>query len=138
MVFSSMLFVFLFLTLNLLSQIYLQDTKKKNIAMLVFSLIFYSWSGPRYLILLVGMTFICWMGALLISSTPVGKIQKRYMILTVTLCLVILGIFKYTGFFLSNFQSIFGVPKVIPQIVLPIGISFYTFPLISYVVAVYL
>ncbi len=137
MVFSSMLFVFLFLTLNLLSQIYLQDTKKKNIAMLVFSLIFYSWSGPRYLILLVGMTFICWMGALLISSTPVGKIQKRYMILTVTLCLVILGIFKYTGFFLSNFQSIFGVPKVIPQIVLPIGISFYTFQLISYVVDVY-
>ena len=137
MVFSSMLFVFLFLTLNLLSQIYLQDTKKKNIAMLVFSLIFYSWSGPRYLILLVGMTFICWMGALLISSTHIGKIQKRYMILTVTLCLVILGIFKYTGFFLSNFQSIFGVPKVIPQIVLPIGISFYTFQLISYVVDVY-
>ena len=55
MVFSSMLFVFLFLTLNLLSQIYFQDVKKKNIAMLVFSLVFYSWSGPRYLILLAGM-----------------------------------------------------------------------------------
>jgi len=137
MVFSSMLFVFLFLTLNLLSQIYLQDTKKKNIAMLVFSLVFYSWSGPRYLILLVGMTFICWMGALLISSTPIGKVQKRYMIITVAMCLVILGIFKYTGFFLTNFQGIFGVPKVIPQIVLPIGISFYTFQLISYVVDVY-
>ena len=137
MVFSSMLFVFLFLTLNLLSQIYLQDIKKKNIAMLVFSLVFYSWSGPRYLILLVGMTFICWMGALLISSTPIGKVQKRYMIITVAMCLVILGIFKYTGFFLTNFQGIFGVPKVIPQIVLPIGISFYTFQLISYVVDVY-
>ena len=137
MVFSSMLFVFLFLTLNLLPQIYLQDIKKKNIAMLVFSLVFYSWSGPRYLILLVGMTFICWMGALLISSTPIGKVQKRYMIITVAMCLVILGIFKYTGFFLTNFQGIFGVPKVIPQIVLPIGISFYTFQLISYVVDVY-
>ena len=137
MVFSSMLFVFLFLTLNLLSQIYFQDVKKKNIAMLVFSLVFYSWSGPRYLILLAGMTFICWLGALLISSTPIGKVQKRFMIITVALCLIILGVFKYTGFFLTNIQGIFGVPKVIPQIVLPIGISFYTFQLISYVVDVY-
>ena len=135
MVFSSMLFVFLFLVANLLSQILLKSVKAKNIAMLVFSLVFYSWSGPRYLILLVGMTFICWFGARMIEETLAWK--RRYLIITVALCLLILGIFKYTGFFLSNIQAITGLPKVIPEIVLPIGISFYTFQLISYVVDVY-
>lgn len=135
MVFSSMLFVFLFLTANLLSQLILKTPKSKNIAMLVFSLVFYSWSGPKYLFLLLFMVLICWFGALLIQNYTEKK--KQFMILTVALCLLILGFFKYTGFFLSNIQGIFGVPKVIPTIVLPIGISFYTFQLISYVVDVY-
>ena len=132
-----MLFVFLFLTANLLSQVLLKTPKKKNIAMLVFSLVFYSWSGPRYLLLLLGMVLICWLGALLIQTNEDWRKRKAFLAVTVALCLVILGIFKYTGFFLSNFQNIFGVPKVIPNIVLPIGISFYTFQLISYVVDVY-
>ena len=135
MVFSSMLFIFLFLTANLLSQILLKSVKSKNIAMLVFSLIFYSWSGPKYLFLLLGLVFICWIGAHLIDETKIHK--KLYLGITVGLCLLILCIFKYTGFFLSNIQAVFGVPKVIPKIVLPIGISFYTFQLISYVVDVY-
>lgn len=135
MVFSSMLFLFLFLTANLLSQLLLKTVKAKNIAMLVFSLIFYSWSGPRYLLLLLGMVLICWFGARMIETTLIHK--KLYLIVTVGLCLLILCIFKYTGFFLTNIQTIFGVPKVIPEIVLPIGISFYTFQLISYVADVY-
>ena len=132
-----MLFVFLFLTANLLSQILLKTPKSKNIAMLVFSLVFYSWSGPRYLLLLLGMVLICWLGALLIQTNEDWRKRKLFLAATIALCLLILGIFKYTGFFLTNFQSIFGVPKVIPNIVLPIGISFYTFQLISYVVDVY-
>ena len=134
MVFSSMLFVFLFLAANLLSQILLKTPRAKNIAMLVFSLIFYSWSGPRYLILLVGMVFICWLGALCVQYSPH---KKFWLVFTVTLCLVILGVFKYTGFILGNIQSLLGVPKFIPEIVLPIGISFYTFQLISYMIDVY-
>ena len=137
MVFASMLFVFCFLTANLISQLVLKTAKAKNIAMLVFSMIFYSWSGPRYLFLLLAMVFICWVGALRIQRSPGKKERKRYLVITIALCLAILGFFKYTGFFLSNFQAIFGVPEVIPTIVLPIGISFYTFQLISYVVDVY-
>ena len=132
-----MLFVFLFLTANLLSQLLLKSPKQKNIAMLAFSLIFYSWSGPRYLFLLLGMVLICWAGALLLSRQESDRSRKAVMIVTVALCLVILGVFKYTGFFLSNVQAVFGVPKIIPNIVLPIGISFYTFQLISYVIDVY-
>lgn len=134
MVFSSLLFVFPFLTANLLSQLLIQSPRKKNVAMLVFSLIFYSWSGPRYLILLAGMTLICYLGARTIETSAK---KKLHLWITVALCLLILGIFKYTGFFLTNVQSLFGVPEVIPRIVLPIGISFYTFQLISYVVDVY-
>ncbi len=137
MVFSSMLFVFLFLPANMLSQVFLPTPKAKNIAMLVFSLIFYSWAGPRYLLLLLAMVFICWMGALFIQMNKTRGKRKLWLIVTVGLCLLILGIFKYLGFILRNFQSLFGVPEVIPTIVLPIGISFYTFQLISYVADVY-
>ena len=135
MVFSSMLFVFVFLTLNLLSQILIKDVTGRNIAMLVFSLIFYSWAGPKYLVLLVGMAFICWAGAIGIERIPSHR--KAVLVTTITAALAILGVFKYTGFFLTTFQFFFGVPKVIPEIALPIGISFYTFQLISYVVDVY-
>ena len=137
MVFASLLFVFLFLVANILSQLFIRSVKGKNIAMLVFSLIFYSWSGPRYLILLVGMVFICWVGALVIEGNPGQKQRKTALAVTVALCLVILGIFKYTGFLVSTFAGLFHADWPIPRIVLPIGISFYTFQLISYVVDVY-
>ena len=134
MVFASMLFVFLFLAANLVSQLALKRPQAKNIAMLVFSLVFYAWSGPRYLLLMMAMVFLCWLGARMVEST---ERPKFWLVLTVALCLGILGVFKYTGFFLQNIQSLFGVPEVIPAIALPIGISFYTFQLISYVVDVY-
>ncbi len=137
MVFSSMLFVFLFLAANLLTQFLIRDVRKKNIAMLVFSLVFYGWAGPRYLLLLLLMVAICWIGALMTEKAGEQRERKRRMILTVAACLVILGIFKYLGFVLGTFRAITGVPKIIPKIVLPIGISFYTFQLISYVVDVY-
>ena len=137
MVFSSMLFVFLFLAANLLTQFLIRDVRKKNITMLAFSLVFYGWAGPRYLLLLLLMVAICWVGALMIERTADKTSRKRRMILTVAACLLILGIFKYLGFLLGTVSAVIGVPKVIPQIVLPIGISFYTFQLISYVVDVY-
>ena len=137
MVFSSMLFVFLFLPANLLSQLLLKSPRAKNIAMLAFSLVFYSWAGPRYLLLLLGMVLICWVGAIFIQMNEGTGLAKLLLAITVGLCLVILGIFKYTGFLLGNLQSLTGFPKVIPQIALPIGISFYTFQLLSYVVDVY-
>ena len=137
MVFSSMLFVFLFLAANLLTQFLIRDVRKKNIVMLAFSLVFYGWAGPRYLLLLLLMVAICWIGALMTEKAAEKTARKRRMILTVAACLVILGIFKYLGFLLGTVKAVIGVPEVIPKIVLPIGISFYTFQLISYVVDVY-
>ena len=135
MVFSSLLFVFLFLTLNLVFQARLRGVRAKNIAMLAFSLIFFSWAGPRYVALLLLDTALCWLFALRIEKNP--RTKKRSLVLCTALLLAVLAVFKYTGFLLGNLQSLTGWPEVIPEIVLPIGISFYTFQLISYVADVY-
>ena len=131
MVFSSLLFVFLFLALNLVSQAALRGVRQKNIAMLIFSMVFFSWAGPRYVVLLLLDTALCWFFALRIEKQPGRK--KLHLTLCVALVLAVLGVFKYTGFLLGNLQNLFGWPPLIPEIVLPIGISFYTFQLISYV-----
>lgn len=137
MVFSSLLFVFLFFAANIAVQALVPDMRKKNIVMLAFSLVFYAWGGVRYVILLLGLTFICWVSALVISNSRSKAKRKTAMVTGVALVLVVLGIFKYTGFFLTNLQILTGFPKVVPQIALPIGISFYSFQLLSYVVDVY-
>lgn len=135
MVFSSLFFVYFFLALNLFIYSRTHKITSKNIVMLVFSLIFYSWGGPKYLLLLIGMTFISWITALGIYKYR--NYKKSILILACVLLLGLLGIFKYSGFVLSGIQAITGFPESIPNIVLPIGISFYTFQLLSYVVDVY-
>lgn len=135
MVFSSLLFIYIFLPVNLLCYAVISDIRKKNICVLVFSLIFYAWSSPKYLILLMVMAFVNYTAAVLIDKLP----SRSKLVLTcdVAISLLILGCFKYLGFFCSITHSLTGFPSVIPQIVLPVGISFYTFQLISYVVDVY-
>ena len=137
MVFSSMIFVFFFLPISLTAYFLCRTTKQKNISLLVSSLIFYAWGGPKFLLILLAMTAICWGGGILIDRADEEKVRKMILIGTIVLMLAILGYFKYTGFFLGIIQGITGFPKAIPQIVLPIGISFYTFQLLSYVVDVY-
>ena len=138
MVFSSLLFVYAFLPLCLIAYGVARNIKAKNIVLLIFSLIFYTWGEPVYVLLLLSMTFCDWLFALGIEkSGNSGKKRKLLLILACIVNLGLIGVFKYTGFVLTNIQSIFGVPDVIPQIILPIGISFYTFQLLSYVIDVY-
>ncbi len=141
MVFSSLIFLFIFLTLNLIVY-FCADAKSQNKIMLIFSLIFYAWGGPRYLLLLVGETLISWFCALKIEEARQKGEQdrqvKRYLVLECVALLGLLCIFKYLGFMLGNINKLTGFPSKVPNIVLPIGISFYTFQLISYVADVYL
>lgn len=137
MVFSSLFFVFFFLVLNLLVYNYVDGIEKKNKVMLIFSLIFYSWAGPKYLILLLGMVFISWFCAIKIEQSKHRQLKKRYMILACVLLIVLLGIFKYLNFFTGITSSLIGLPSEATKIVLPVGISFYTFQLLSYVIDVY-
>lgn len=137
MVFSSLFFVFFFLTLNLLIYNLVDGIEKKNIVMLVFSLIFYSWAGPKYLILLLGMVFISWFTAIMIEESRKKSVKKKYLTLACALLIGLLGIFKYLNFFTGITSSLIGLPSEATKIVLPVGISFYTFQLLSYVVDVY-
>lgn len=140
MVFSSLIFVFIFLTCNLVVY-FLVDAKSQNKVMLIFSLIFYAWGGPRYLLLLVGETLISWFCALKIEEVRQKEGQdkkvKLYLVLECVALLGLLCIFKYLGFILGNVNKLTGFPSKVPNIALPIGISFYTFQLISYVADVY-
>ena len=127
----------MFFIANVITQALVGDIRKKNIVMLSFSLVFFAWAGLRGLFLMLTMTAICWYGALQISCQTSQPEKKRKLVITVTLVLLILGYYKYTGFFLRNVQGLLGFPEKIPNIVLPIGISFYTFQLLSYVIDVY-
>ena len=135
MVFSSLFFVYFLLALHLIVYFRTQTIEKKNIVMLVFSLVFYSWGGPRYLFLLLANALIAWICALMIEYYE--EYAKLFLVLDIVLQLTILAIFKYLGLILGTVQTFTGVPEIIPQIALPIGISFYTFQLLSYVIDVY-
>ena len=138
MSFSSLLFLFFFLPVFLLAYYRVHGIRKKNIVLLAASLIFYCWGGVRYLILLLAMTAAGWIGGLQIEKYGEGDRRKKYWLtFSVVLFVAVLGIFKYTGFFLGTLGAVFRLPVPAETIALPLGISFYTFKLISYVVDVY-
>ena len=138
MVFSSLFFIFFFLPLNLLIYLSVKSIKAKNRVMLIFSLIFYAWGEPVYILLLVGMTFIDWWLSLRVSVCEKGSKKARLLLAGAVFAdLLLLGIFKYGTFTLSNLKILTGFPQHIPDIMLPIGISFYTFQLLTYCVDVY-
>ena len=137
MVFSSLFFVFFFLALNLIAYHFADGIKRKNMVLLGFSLVFYAWGGPKYLLLLLSMVFASWIFALLIDQYRESGRSKLFLICDCVFMLGLLCIFKYLTFFSSITNTIFHFPKEIPQIALPIGISFYTFQLLSYVIDVY-
>ncbi len=138
MVFSSLFFVFVFLPLNLILYFVTKSQKAKNYIMLAFSLVFYAWGEPIAVFLMIGMALADYLIARGIHAVGARtKIAKTGLILACLIDLGLLGLFKYATFFVGQFKNIFGVPDTIANIVLPIGISFYTFQLLSYVVDVY-
>lgn len=136
-VFSSLIFIYFFLTASLIVYVCCKNMRSKNLVLLIFSLFFYSWGGPKYIVLLVMMTFINWIISLYIEKNK-GKTESRAAVVSAAIIsLGLLCIFKYTGFIITNINYITGSDRIIPEIVLPIGISFYTFQLLSYTVDVY-
>lgn len=136
MVFSSTIFLFAFLPILFLFY-FMASNRWRNYILLVFSLIFYAWGEPKFLpvmILLVGLDYIF---AFLIDQTEKQSYRKLYIILTVVTNIGLLGYYKYTKFILENVNLIMKTKITIPDIVLPIGISFFTFQAMSYVIDVY-
>ena len=137
MVFSSLLFLYAFLPLNLLFYVLARGIRMKNAVMLLFSLVFYAWGEPKYVLLLIGMTLADWVFALIMDKARSSAGRRAALIGACVVNLGLLGVFKYGAFAMENLHSLTGFPSVIPEIALPIGISFYTFQLLSYVVDVY-
>ena len=134
MVFSSVLFIFLFLPVTLAGY-YLLPEKAKNYWLLALSLVFFGWMQPRYLWIIVLNILINFFGALLISRFQ--KHKKVILILTIAASLFVLFYFKYLGFVVETIDLVFKSHLPVPQILLPIGISFFTFQGMSYVIDVY-
>lgn len=137
MVFSNLIFLYAFLPLNLLFYILARGIRMKNAVMLVFSLVFYACGEPKYVLLLIGMALADWLLALAVEKAGSTLWRRTALIGACAVSLGLLGVFKYGTFVLGNLNALTGFPSVIPEIALPIGISFYTFQLLSYVVDVY-
>lgn len=137
MVFSNTLFIYLFLPLNLLIYFLVKDIKAKNITLLVFSLIFYSWGEPKWIILLLFTSIINYYAGIFIEKNKDTKESKKWLIYSIIINLCSLLIFKYTAFIFENINELFNLAIKIPDIPFPLGISFYTFHVISYTVDVY-
>lgn len=134
MVFSSLSFTFLFMPLFFIIYLLFKNIRIKNIILLVFSLFFYAWGEAIYVFLMLGCIIINYLMAIIIEKQKKSKI---YLILTVGIDIVILCVFKYTDFLIDTFNFIFNTNIKNLNIPLPIGISFFMFQIISYVVDVY-
>lgn len=137
MVFSSLTFLYLFLPLCLICYFIAKSIKAKNIILLVFSLFFYAWGEPKYILLLIATTFVDYICGLLIYKYKGLKKEKLFLALSCIITLSSLAVFKYTGFFCENLNSVFSLNIPGVNITLPIGISFYTFQALTYVIDVY-
>ena len=135
MLFSSLLFIFIFLPIFLLIY-YIVPFKFKNIVLLIFSLIFYAWGEPKYIFLLIFVTLLNYICGLIIYKNDNKKIKKWVMIICVILNIALLCFFKYTNFIIDNLNSL-GLNFNVLNIALPLGISFYIFQTMSYTIDVY-
>lgn len=132
MVFTSISFLYYFLPIVLITYFILPN-KFKNFVLLVFSLIFYFCGEPKYILLMILESIIAYISAILIEK----KNSKFLFFSTVLIHIFLLGIFKYSNFILSNINNLFNINIPYLNIILPIGISFYTFQIISYEADVY-
>ncbi len=137
MVFSSLIFLFRFLPAVLLAY-YIAPPKLKNLVLFLFSLVFYSWGEMKYFpVMMVLITINYTAGILMDKFKHSEKMRKAALIYSVVGSLSMLLFFKYTDFFLSNINALFGTSFPLLRLTLPLGISFYTFQTMSYAIDVY-
>jgi alginate O-acetyltransferase complex protein AlgI len=137
MVFASLIFIFIFLPLNLLLYYAIDNRTYRNWLLVVFSVVFYSWGEPIWIGLMVFSAFIDYLNALFIERFRNTKWARIGLVSTAVVNLGLLMTFKYSGFIVENVNALLGTHFAVPFFALPIGISFYTFQSLSYVVDVY-
>jgi len=133
MVFSSLVFLCIFFPIVFAAHSFIPSLKVKNILLIVASLLFYSFGEPLFVILMVANAFANYLCAL-----AMGRFNRKAVVtIAVIINIGVLCIFKYTGFIVGTINALSGASIPVPQIALPVGISFFTFQAMSYVIDVY-
>lgn len=136
MLFSSTVFLFLFLPLVLVVY-HTLPRKFRNLWLLLASLFFYAWGEPKFVTIMLLSITVNYLFALFVHRYREHVSVKWIMAAMIVVNLAILGWFKYSGFFMTTVNQSFGLELFVPNVVLPIGISFFTFQAMSYVIDVY-
>ena len=136
MLFSGLTFLYYFLPAVLIAYFLVPDGWKNGV-LLFFSLFFYAWGEPKLALLMVVTILVFYLCGLAIGRANSQAARKRWMIVSVAIGLGLLGLFKYADFFIGSVNAVTGLSLPLLRLVLPIGISFYTFQCISYTVDVY-
>ena len=134
MIFSSIPFLYYFLPCVLILY-FAVPARMKNIILLLASLVFYAWGEPRLVLLMLITITVGYILGVLTEDHP--KYKKLFLVLAVAFSLGALGYFKYADFFITNFNAVTGLSVPLLKVALPIGISFYTFQILSYNIDVY-
>ena len=135
MVFSSLTFLCIFLPAVFIIYSLVPNLRFRNALLIIASLVFYAYGEPVYVLLMIFSSVLNYICALFVR-TGRGK-NKAVLILAVVINLAILGVFKYTGFLVGTVNNLFSLSIPVPEIALPVGISFFTFQALSYVIDVY-
>ena len=136
MLFSSITFLYCFLPCVLLMYFVAPD-RMKNLVLLLSSLFFYGWGEPKFLVFMLVSVTQSYIAALLIERFFKTKIAKLAFVLSAVASLGLLAYCKYADFFIENFNVLTGLSVPLLKVALPVGISFYTFQILSYVIDVY-
>jgi alginate O-acetyltransferase complex protein AlgI len=139
-VFSSITFLVYFLPILLLLY-FIFPYRFRNFLLLIASIFFYSWGAPKFIFVILGTTFLDFYLVKLMNESHDPLKRKILMVMSISMNLGLLFYFKYCNFFIDNFNSIIssfnGTPIPVLNVILPIGISFYTFESLTYVIDVY-
>ena len=138
MVFSSLIFMTLFLPIVLLLYFIRSDIKWRNGVLLAASLIFYAWGEPVWIICMIGSTIINYIAARIIDRARTAAARRAALVIGVIASVAALFYFKYAAFLFNSVGGLFGASWKLPVLELPVGISFYTFQVLTYTVDVYL
>ena len=137
MVFSSAIFLFIFLSVVFLGNLLIRPLWAKNLFLTAASLVFYAFGEPVYAFLMIASAAMNYGFGRGLAATERQGIRRFLLVVSVLCDLVILGTFKYAGFLVENINHIAGSHLNVPEIALPVGISFFTFQAMSYVIDVY-
>ncbi len=137
MVFSSMTFLFLFLPILFVLYFISKNLHWRNAVLLIASLVFYAWGEPIWIIAMLIATGINYISTLAFSAVDAKWLKRIFLTIGIVASIAFLAYFKYAAFFVNSFTSLFGITLSLPVLKLPIGISFYTFQVLTYTVDVY-